>query len=431
MAAMDYRKALALAEQLIMAGQNDGLTREALVQQIIAKSQGAGAPQTATGAGLMMAPPRTVTPAAPAPMQPGVQLVAPKPTAQMAPQPEQQPQAEAPQRPAPRPSEFRQMLDDTGAQIVALQNEIGQAVANKQQPDMMAQVRLQALKEQARQLQARVQAEESASVPEELRAAMEGRQARLARREELLAQDKSRAPWEALLAGGAAMTQGRRGERFTEALSRGLQTGLQEYGRSRRANEQGVEGIAEARDQALIDQFNMQEKAREAAAARVAGVQGMEREARRTAVEDVRLPTQLRGEEATTALAVFKAKDAPAAAALERRIAEARIRDLDRGDGGDGGKADVEGRQDRNELDKVAADYEGARAAYNEALRQNGMKASMVPPEVSNAYLSSRAKLESLSRTFARRYGSSPYIGAKPQRATSTAVPADPLGIRR
>ena len=136
-------------------------------------------------------------------------------------------------------------------------------------------------------------------------------------------------------------------------------------------------------------------------------------------------------------LAEFKAKVAPEEFATEqdvKRAQAANYREVSgggRGAGGAGGKADVEGRQDRNELDKVAADYEGARAAYNEALRQNGMKASMVPSEVSNAYLSSRAKLESLSRTFARRYGSSPYIGAKPQRATSTAIPADPLGIRR
>lgn len=78
MAQMDIRKARALAEQLIMSGQNDGLTREDLVQQIIAKAEGAGAPGTAISAALMAAP-RTVTPATPAPMQPGVQLVAPKP----------------------------------------------------------------------------------------------------------------------------------------------------------------------------------------------------------------------------------------------------------------------------------------------------------------------------------------------------------------
>jgi len=430
MAAMDIEKARALAEQMIRTGQNKGRSLEDLVRQIVTES--AGAPQTATGAGLMIAPPpRTVTPATPAPMQPGVPLVAPKPTAQTTPQPEPQPQAEAPQRAAPRPSELRPVLEGTLARIGALQGEIRQAAANKQPPDIMAQVEMRALKDRAQQLQARVQAEEGASVPEELRSALEGRQARLARREELLAQDKSRSPWEALLAGGAAMAQGRRGENFGEALSRGLQTGLQEYGRSRRANEQGVEGVAEAREQAMIDRYTMQEKAREAAAARVASAQGMEREAIDAAVRDEEIPLRLRKGKAEVGTAEFNLQNAPAAAALERRIAEARIRDLDREDRGGGGKADVEGRQDRNELDKVAAEYEGARAAYNEALRQNGMKASAVPAEINSAYLSSRAKLESLSRTFARRYGSSPYIGAKPQRATSTAISADPLGLRR
>jgi len=269
---------------------------------------------------------------------------------------------------------------------------------------------LKALKDQAQKLQARVQAEEGASVPEELQAALEGRQARLARREELLAEDKSRAPWEALLAGGAAMAQGRRGERFTEALSRGLQTGLQSYGQSRRANQQGIEGVSEARDQAMIDRFTMQEKAREAAAARVAGMQGMERDARRTAVEDVETPLRLRKGAAEAGKAEFDLESAPAAAALEKRIAEARIRDLDRGGGG-GRNTEMTANQKYNaEQNFIKADekmqeaLEDYRADYEQA---GGKKAAMDPAKFTK-YKAALDRRESMRRTFQRVFGSSP-----------------------
>jgi hypothetical protein len=295
---------------------------------------------------------------------------------------------------------------------------------------MMAQIRLKALKDQARQIQGRVQAEESASVPEELQAALEGRQARLARREELLAEDKSRAPWEALLAGGAAMAQGRRGERFTEALSRGLQTGLQSYGQSRRANQQGIEGISEARDQAMIDRFTMQEKAREAAAARVAGMQGMERDARRTAVEEVETPLRLRKGAADVGMAEINLRNAPEMARLDKLTALARIANENRGNRGDGGKVDVERRQNNDELDKAAADYEAARATYNNEIRTINKtesnktktpeeKLALVTPDVANAMLSTGAKLRTLNRAYERKYNLSPYPMGESRQATS------------
>ena len=316
MAAMDYRRARALAEQLIMAGQDDGLPREALVEQIIAKSKGAGAPGTAIGATMMPVPPREVTPATPAPMQPGVQLVAPKPTAQ------EMPVAEVPQRAAARPSRYQPELDRVRANLGVAQKAMSDAVAGGQKPNYADQIRLGTLQQQADRLDALVRAEGSpeAEIPEEMRAAFEGRQARLARRDELLAQAKARSPFEALIAGGAAMAQGRRGESFGEALARGLQTGIMDYGRARRAGEEGAESVAEARDQAMIDRYNMQEKASEAAVQRARDIVGMGRAAREEAVADVRLPTQLRGEEAKTALAEFNVSDAPVEAASVRGL---------------------------------------------------------------------------------------------------------------
>ena len=250
MAAMDYRRARALAEQLIMAGQDDGLPREALVEQIIAKSKGAGAPGTAIGAALV--PPREVTPATPAPMQPGVQLVAPKPTAP-APAPEQA----APERPAPQ-SSYRQALGNTQQQIVEVQAALAGMPANKDNllDRTRLQTRLQMLTDRAGMLESEAVATENAQIPEEVRAALENREARLARREELLQESKARSPFEALIAGGAAMAQGRRGEDFGEALARGLQTGVQQYGRSRQEREEGIEGVGEARDDLVLKRYD-------------------------------------------------------------------------------------------------------------------------------------------------------------------------------
>lgn len=428
MARITPQTARLLADELIKAGRARVTDRDSLIQRLIAQAEATGdaSPETAIGSALMMPVARTVTPATPAPMQPGVPLVAPKPVAEAP----VEIATTAPQRAAPRPSRYRSMLDATLADLGSAQEAMGE------NPDPVARVRVETLRQRAQRLQDMVQAEEGpeAELPEEMRAAMEGRQQRLARREELLAEARARSPWEALLAGGAAMAQGRRGERFTEALARGLQTGIQQYNQARRSGEEGEESIAEARDQAMIDRYNMQERAREAARQRALEIQGIDEAGRRRAVEEVRLPTQLRGEEAGTALAEFKARNAPAEAASEQalRAAQAAYYLDGRGRGG-GSKVDVEGRADRDELDDAAAEYEGARAAYNAALREGGMKASTVPAELSNAMLSARAKLEARSRAFKRKYGSSPYIGAEPQRATSsrTAISADPLGIRR
>jgi hypothetical protein len=315
MARITPQTARLLADEMIKAGRARVNDRDSLIQSLLARSEATGdaAPETAIGAALMAAQPRTLTPAATA--QPGVPFVAPKATvqelpvaAQMAAQPQAQEAPVAPQRPAPRSSRYRPMLNAALADLGAAQD----AMAG-QEPDKMAQIRIEALRGKAQQLQDLVQAEEGqeAEIPEEMRAAMEGRQARLARREELLAEAKARSPFEALIAGGAALAQGRRGERFTEALTRGLQAGIMDYGRARRANEEGAESVAEARDQAMIDRYNMQERARDAALQRARDIVGMGRETREEAIREVRLPTQLSAEQAAADEAVTKAKFAP------------------------------------------------------------------------------------------------------------------------
>jgi hypothetical protein len=409
MAAMDMRRARAIAEQKIKSGQNRGLGLEDLVQQIIAESAGAGAPGTAIGAALA---PVTLTPAATAPMQPGVPFVAPKPTTEMVPAPQEQELPVAPQR-AARPSRYQPELDRVMANIAVAE----QAMAGKQ-PNVTDQIRLGELKRQAEVLGALARAEQSpeAEIPEEMRAAMEGRQARLARREELLGEAKARAPFAALLAAGAAGTQGRRGETDVEAITRILQAGFGGYDQSRRGFEEGTENIAEARDQAMIDRYNMQEKASEAALQRARDILGMGRAAREDAVRDVRLPTQIGAEETAAELAKLNLQNAPEMAKLDRLVALARINASNREGRGDG-RVDVEGRADRAEAGKAAARYRGYAARY-EALRAANPGATMqalreADPKTVDDYLAAKAELEGYSSELERTQGFTPYIGGR------------------
>lgn len=428
MARITPQTARLLADELIKAGRARVNDRDSLIQSLLARSEATGdaAPETAIGAALMAAQPRTLTPAATAPMQPGVPFVAPKPTAEMLPaqmpaqmaaqmaaQPQPQELPVAPQRPAPRSSRYRPMLNAALADIAAAQD----AMAG-QKPDKMAQIRIETLRSKAQQLQDLVQAEESpeAEIPEEMRAAMEGRQARLARREELLGEQQARAPFAALLAAGAAGTQGRRGETDVEAITRILQAGFGGYDQSRRGFEEGTENIAEARDQAMIDRYNMQEKAREAAVQRARDIVGMGRAAREEAVADVRLPTQIGAEETAAELAKLNLQNAPEMAKLDRLVALARINASNREGRGDG-RVDVEGRADRAETGRAAARYRGAAARY-EALRAANPGATLKAlreedPKTVDDYLATRAELEGYSAELERTQGFTPYIGGR------------------
>jgi len=436
MAAMDIRKARALAEQLILSGQNKGLGLEDLVRQMVGSQEGAGAPDTAIGNALVVVPQR-LTPATPAPMQTGIPMLAPKPTTEMLPQPQEQelPVAEAPQRAAPRRSQFRPMLEAYEGRITSLQDKMRKAAENKQPPDAINQARLRSLEDQAGQFRLLAEAEEGAAVPEEVQAALANRQERLARREELLAEAKARSPFEALIAGGAALAQGRRGERFTEALTRGLQAGIMDYGRARRANEEGVEQLGEARDQVVMDRYNALEKARADARAMVsAGMDVSEKTLRIAGLNDQQienaalLPSNVEKGKAAAKKATIEADNAQTIINSEIEKNRAYVRAQDRP--ADSDKVDVEKRMAGQALQALADDYDAAAAVYNDALRQNGMMDSMVPAEVKSAYIAAQAKLKSRSSSYARTYGSSPFIqNERPRAAARQTATGAPSGV--
>jgi hypothetical protein len=335
-------------------------------------------------------------------MQAGVPFVAPKPVVQeppvaapQAPRPQaaqpqavpqqaqELPMAAAPQRAAPRrESYYQQEFNNTLNAIRATEGDMSQAEASGQKPDLTAQIRLATLKQQANRLSSLMQAEQSpeAEIPEEVRAAQEGFQARLAKREERLQQAQGRSVSDALLAGGAALAQGRNGESLVEALSRGLQAGTQQYDRSRQQIEEGTESIAEARDKAMIDRYNMQEKAREAALQRARDIQGMGKEARDEAIKEVRLPTQLRGEEAETGLAEFKVRDAPVEAASVRGLRagqDAYYRGTGRQTGSDPNKPMTE-NQRLTKIQQLERDLRKYRAQLGGAYMRDQKKAIQV-----------------------------------------------------
>ena len=480
MAAMDMRRARAIAEQKIKSGQNKGLGLEDLVQQIIAESAGAGAPGTAIGAALMAAQPQTVTPATPAPMQPGVQLIAPKPTAQLmptprpppmappqaappqAPQPQAQelpvaaaPQQAAPERPAPQ-SSYRQALASTREQIAQVQTAL--AAMPTGQDNILERTRLQTslqiLNERAANLEGEALATENAQLPEEIRAALANQEARLGRREERLQQAQGRTVSDALLAGGAALAQGRDGESLVEALSRGLQAGTQQYDRSRQQIEEGTENIGEARDDVVIKRYEALKQAQKEARDVIRS--GREYDERTLALANLTegLTQKIamgqstievaKGQAAlvkpTLETAVANAKEAGIKAESAQAIINASIgKDLATATyyrnrptaGAEEGKVDVEKRMAKQALQTLADKYDAVAAVYNAALRENGMMASMVPTEVKNNLLAAQAELKSRSTSYARTYGSSPFIQNERPRATSktTAAPSGVINL--
>jgi hypothetical protein len=90
---------------------------------------------------------------------------------------------------------------------------------------------------------------------------------RLGREEELVEQARKRAPFDALIAGGAALAGARPGESFASALARGLQAGSQAYRGALDAREASLQGIEERRDAFALQNIDAVQKARDEAIA--------------------------------------------------------------------------------------------------------------------------------------------------------------------
>jgi len=430
MAVMDFRRAQALAEQMIKTGQSKGKSLEDLVREIITTSEGAGAPGTAIGTALMVPQPREVTPATPA--VPGVPLVAPKPVAE-APAPEQA----APQRPAPRPSQFRPMFETARARLGQMQAAMSEAAANKQPVSIADKARLGAQQELVQDLEQRALAQENASIPEEMLAALAKKEERIGRREELLQQAKARSPYEALIAGGAALTQGRRGESFGEALTRGLQAGIQQYGSARRANEEGVEALGEARDETALKRLELSEKARTDASNLIDTQNTLQAQAAARKAALIKAGVDEETAQATVDTALSNAKKA----AVGAKYAEAdALADIDykksaaeenRGRAGDRAREMTANQQYTAEQNFIAADekmreaLEEYKADYEQA---KGVKTSMDAAKFAK-YKALLQRREDMRRVYEKTFGRPP-AGAGEMRLPD-GTPAAPAPGRR
>jgi hypothetical protein len=111
-------------------------------------------------------------------------------------------------------------------------------------------------------LQGIVAAEEGAVVDADRAALLERQTARLGREEELVEKARKRAPFDALIAGGAALAGAKPGESFSSALARGLAAGSEKYTGARDAREAALRGIEEKRDAYTLQKIDAIDSAR-------------------------------------------------------------------------------------------------------------------------------------------------------------------------
>jgi len=354
---------------------------EDLVAQVMA-TEGMGAPGAGGGALANLFPPKTLTPSSPAPMM-AARFQAAKPTAQIvpgadafrraqevrdrkptvgerdtananrqalvdeirggagAPAPEVAPAApvraaspvasalaaaEAPAKVAP--SRYRTRLQQKQAELAQLKASVP---ASGETPTKLA-FDLDILSREVNELSNLVAAEEAAVADPERAAILERQTKRLGREEQLVEQARKRAPFDALIAGGAALVSARPGESFTSALTRGLQAGNQSYSGARDAREASLRGIEEKRDAYALQSIDAVMKARdEAIAIQKAGGDMTEQQtrlanmSREGAAAAAMAPFKQRAAEAETTALETTAKYADQLARIEVRKGEAEI----------------------------------------------------------------------------------------------------------
>jgi hypothetical protein len=282
-----------------------------------------GAPGAGVGGLADLFPPKTLTPSSPAPMA-AARLQAPKPTSQLVPvsnarrpdptvpmgatgktlvvdpqsvplapwqkemiagmqagQGTAQPDvresavaAAAPAVPAAAPAEdapekpkyvsrFRPQLEQAQAELEQIKATVPAGAATP--PELASKITN--LSGVVTRLQGLVAAEEGAVVDVDRAALLERQAARLGREEELVEKARKRAPFDALIAGGAALAGAKPGESFGSALARGLQAGSEKYTGARDAREAALRGIEEKRDTYTLQKIDALQAARDKAIA--------------------------------------------------------------------------------------------------------------------------------------------------------------------
>jgi hypothetical protein len=290
---------------------------EDLISQVMA-TEGMGAPGAGVGGLADLFPPKTLTPSSPAPMT-AARLAAPKPTSNIVPgadvgsfrraqevreRTERGPTVgerdaanarvqeliaglptgaeerapavaaaaaspvaaamaanEAPAK-ATYKSRFRPLLEQAEADLQRMNEQLALTVTPDGKPDPELSYNLKIKSGEVSRLKGMVAAEEGAVVDTERAALLERQAARLGREEELVEKARKRAPFDALIAGGAALAGAKPGESFTSALARGLQAGSEKYTGARDAREAALRGIEEKRDTFATQRMDALDSAR-------------------------------------------------------------------------------------------------------------------------------------------------------------------------
>lgn len=289
------------AEQLLAANPELGRgapSREQAIARLMQldKSQvplSAGAairPQSAIAAGVLGEPPKMVTPASPAPMKPGVPVMAPRPEATQLPQPavggplekaraaqppapaaDAAPPPPAPQAPAPegqrKPSVSPERIAANQARrdLELITQVIEEIRSTGQEPPPEAKLRLDLAQRKAQTLEAEADAVEAAQIDPEVAKILARQETGIEEERARLVADKARAPWDALTAGGLALMNPQRGANFLAALGQGLNVGLETYDTARAQAAERKARLGKEFDQIALQRIDALEKARQAA----------------------------------------------------------------------------------------------------------------------------------------------------------------------
>lgn len=315
--------------------------------------------------------PRMVTPASPAPMRPGIPIMAPRPEArqlmpadvrQMAAREEAgmaEPEAAptpAPARAAPSApaaasgyvSPMRLAMKETEREL-GLLNYNRKRFADEGRPESPElELAINLAERRLDQQRSIANAEEGATVDPERAALMARQEGRLKSREEQIARDEKDVYADALIKGGLALMNPRPGNNFLAALSEGLGQGLETYDTTKaRAIEERARLGAET-DALALQKFDALDKARAVARQSILeGKQIDERELRMAGMTDEQmynaatLPDRIRKTKADAIKAQTQAD-------LEEQVIQAGIDESkarafnyltgDGGSGGSGGK---------------------------------------------------------------------------------------------
>lgn len=421
------------AEQLLAANPELGRgapSREQAVARLMQldKSQvplSAGAairPQSAIAAGVLGEQPKMVTPASPAPVRPGVPVMAPRPEATQLPQPAvggplekaraAQPPAPAadaapaPQAPAPegqrKPSVSPERIAANQAKrdLELITQVIEEIRSTGQEPPPEAKLRLDLAQRKAQTLEAEANAVEAAQIDPEVAKILARQETGIEEERAQLAADKARAPWDALTAGGLALMNPRKGANFLGALGEGLGVGLETYDTARAQAAERKARLGKEFDQIALQRIDALEKARQAARDAIRRGEDVDegtlRRAKLTREEIIGQGTQ----QAAIDLAVANAQKAQTDARYAGPLAESEIdlrgaqafnyRNPDRGGGRDG-PSETSVYEETNRAARDATEKANAvRKAFKDWQRSNNGKANIQSGPEWNAYMAER-----------------------------------------